>query len=166
MATSNRPRVSNLRGWLESCYASYFGEIVWGPSGCKRSGDQWTLQIRPPPDAEGRGEKPHSWLFKLPRRAGKEEHGGEEHGVGEILAGAIARFARLGDPPHGVGPHCGCFHGAAHLVKIWHEWVRVGGGIFEWLLRKPCIVGFLHVGRKTLCIKAREIVVAGVLRGE
>ena len=30
--------------------ASYFGEIVWGPSGCKRSGHQWTLQIRPPPN--------------------------------------------------------------------------------------------------------------------
>jgi len=45
-----RPRVSNLWGWFESCYASYFGENVWGPSGCKRSGDQWTLQIRPPPD--------------------------------------------------------------------------------------------------------------------
>src|SRR6266480_1751357 len=45
-----RPRLSDLRGWFESCYASYFGEIVWGPSGCKRSGDQWTLQIRPPPN--------------------------------------------------------------------------------------------------------------------
>src|SRR5437773_11391750 len=30
--------------------------------------------------AEGRGEEPHAWLFKLARRAGKEEHGGKEHG--------------------------------------------------------------------------------------
>src|SRR5439155_11871236 len=43
-----RPRVSYLRGWFEFCYTSYFGEIVWGPSSFKRSGDQWTLQIRPP----------------------------------------------------------------------------------------------------------------------
>jgi len=28
----SRPRLSNLRGWFESCYASYFGEIVWGPA--------------------------------------------------------------------------------------------------------------------------------------
>jgi hypothetical protein len=27
---------------------------------------------------EGRGGKPHAWLFKLPRRAGEEEHGGGE----------------------------------------------------------------------------------------
>ena len=46
----SRPRVSNLRGWSESCYTSYFGEIIWGPSGGERSGHQWTLQIRPPPN--------------------------------------------------------------------------------------------------------------------
>jgi hypothetical protein len=36
---------------------------------------------------ERRGGKPHAWLFKFSRRAGKEERGGEKHGVGEILAG-------------------------------------------------------------------------------
>src|SRR5437667_301389 len=54
--------------------------------------------------AEGRGEKPHAWLFKLPRRAGKEEDRSKEHGVGKVLARAIARLARLDDPPRCVGP--------------------------------------------------------------
>src|SRR6266404_3872517 len=48
--------------------------------------------------AEGRGEEPHAWLLKLPRRAGEEEHGRKENGVGEISPGAIARLARLGEP--------------------------------------------------------------------
>ena len=115
---------------------------------------------------EGRGEKPHSWLFKLPCRAGEEEHGSEEDGVGEILAGAIARFARFGDPLCCISPSGGRFRGAAHLVKIRHEWVRVGCAVLEWLLREPGIVGFLHVRWKTLGIKTRELVVAGVLRRE
>src|SRR6266550_4684031 len=48
---------------------------------------------------EGSSGKPHAWLFKLPRRAGKEEDRSKKHGVGEILAGAIARITRLVDPP-------------------------------------------------------------------
>src|SRR5207237_6432840 len=116
--------------------------------------------------AEGCGEKPHSWLLKLARRASKEEHGGKEHGVGEILTGAIARFARLGDPPHSLGSRCRRFRRAADLVKIRHKWVRVGCAILEWLLREPCFVGLLHVGRKTLGIKAGELFVASLLRSE
>src|SRR5438874_7708037 len=116
--------------------------------------------------AESRGVKPHSWRFKLSRRAGKEEHGGKEHGVGEILTGAITRIARLDNPPHRLGPRCRRFRRAADLVKIRHKWVRVGGTILERLLREPCFVGLLHVGRKTLGIKARELFVAGVLRSE
>src|SRR3982751_4426675 len=53
---------------------------------------------------EGRGEKPHSRLFKLSRRASEEEHGGKEHRIGEIFTGLIARFARFGEPPHGLSP--------------------------------------------------------------
>src|SRR6267378_58928 len=87
--------------------------------------------------AKDRGEKPYSWLFKLPRCAGKEEHGGKQHGVGEILAGAIARFARLSDPSRRVRPGCGRFRCAADLVKIRHKGMRVGGAILEWLLREP-----------------------------
>ena len=116
--------------------------------------------------AEGRGEKPHAWLFKLPRRARKEEDRSKKHGVGEILAGAIARITRLVDPPLRVGPRCRRFRRAADLVKIRHKWVRVGGAILEWLLGELRIVGLLHVGRKTLGIKARELFVAGMLRGE
>ena len=44
--------------------------------------------------------------------------------------------------------------------------MRVGGAILEWLLREPRFVGLLHVGRKTLGIKASELFVAGILRGE
>src|SRR6266576_5516908 len=116
--------------------------------------------------AEACGEEPHSWLLKLARRASKEEHGGEEHGVGEILTGAIARFTCLGDPPHSLGSRCRRFRRAADLVEIRHKRVRVGSAILEWLLREPCFVGLLHVGRKTLGIKAREVFVAGVLRSE
>src|SRR5437667_9703549 len=61
---------------------------------------------------EGRGVKPHSWLLKLARRAGKEEHSGKEDGVGEILAGAIARIARLGEPRRCVSSHDRRFLGA------------------------------------------------------
>ncbi|PYL89953.1 MAG: hypothetical protein DMF16_05810 [Verrucomicrobia bacterium] len=82
------------------------------------------------------------------------------------MAGAIARITRLVDPPLRVGPRCRRFRRAADLVKIRHKWVRVGGAILEWLLREPCFVGLLHVGRKTLGIKARELFVAGVLRSE
>src|SRR5437667_9572722 len=117
-------------------------------------------------DTEGCGEKPHSWRFKLSRRAGKEEDRSKKHGVGEILTGAIARITRLVDPPLGVGPRCRRFRRAADLVKIRHKWVRVGSAILERLLREPCFVGLLHVGRKTLGIKARELFVAGVLRSE
>src|SRR5437588_3149237 len=116
--------------------------------------------------AEGSSGKPHAWLFKLPRRARKEEDRSKKHGVGQILAGAIARITRLVDPPLGVGPRCRRFRRAADLVKIRHKWVRVGSAILEWLLREPCFVGLLHVGRKTLGIKARELFVAGVLRSE
>jgi len=35
----------NVRGWSESCYTSYFGKIIWGPSGGKRSGHQWTYRF-------------------------------------------------------------------------------------------------------------------------
>src|SRR6266404_926046 len=34
----------------ESFQGRYFREIVWGPSGFERSGDEWALQIRPQPD--------------------------------------------------------------------------------------------------------------------
>ena len=112
------------------------------------------------------GGKSHSWLLELSRRTGKEEHGREEHGVGEILAGAIARFARLSDPPGCVGSGCRRFRRATDLVKLRHKRVRVGGAILEWLLREPGVVGLLHVGRKTLGIKACELFVTGVLRGE
>src|SRR5205823_12544219 len=115
---------------------------------------------------EGRGVKPHSWRFKLSRRAGKEEHSGKEDGVGEILTGAITRIARLDNPPHRLGPRRRRFRRAADLVKIRHKWVRVGGAILERLLSEPCFIGLLHVGRKTLGIKARELFVAGVLRSE
>ena len=50
--------------------------------------------------AEDCGGKAHAWLLELPRRAGEEKHGGEEHGVGEILTGAIARLPRRRDSPH------------------------------------------------------------------
>src|SRR6266550_4955134 len=56
---------------------------------------------------EGRGVKPHSWRFKLCRRAGKEEHGGKEDGVGEILTGAIARFTCLDYALRCIGSGCG-----------------------------------------------------------
>src|SRR5438309_6318137 len=115
---------------------------------------------------EGRSGKPHSRLFKLPRRARKEEDRSKKHGVGEILTGAIARIARLGDPRRCVSPSCRRFRGAADLVEVRHKWVRVGSAILEWLLREPCFVGLLHIGRKTLGIKARELFVAGVLRSE
>src|SRR5437762_6518249 len=115
---------------------------------------------------EGRGVKPHSWRFKLSCRAGKEEHSGKEDGVGEILAGAITRIARLGEPRRCVSPRGRRFLGAADLVKIRHKWVRVGSAILEWLLREPCFVGLLHIGRKTLGIKAGELFVASLLRSE
>ena len=98
--------------------------------------------------AEGRGEKPYSWLFKLPSRPGKEQDGGKEHGVGKILSGAIARFPRRGDPPRCVSPGCDRFHGAADLVEIRHKWVRVGGAILEWLLREPFFIGIFTSGGK------------------
>src|SRR5947207_7799397 len=115
---------------------------------------------------EGSSGKPHAWLLKLPRRARKEEDRSKKHGVGEILAGAIARITRLGDPRRCVSPSCRRFRGAADLVEIRHKWVRISSAILEWLLRDPCIVGLLHVGGKTLSIKARELFVAGVLRSE
>src|SRR3977135_4520784 len=112
------------------------------------------------------GREPHARLFKLPRRASEEEHGGEEHGVGEKLPGTISRFARLDEPLHRIGPRRRRVRGAADLVKIRHEWVRISGAILEWLLRKPCVAGLLHVRRKPLGIKAREPFVTGLLRGE
>src|SRR5438552_16897177 len=104
---------------------------------------------------EGSSGKPHAWLFKLPRRARKEEDRSKKHGVGEILAGAIARITRLVDPPLRVGPRCRRFRRAAGLRKIRHTCVRVGSAILERLLREPCFARLLHVGRKTLSIKAR-----------
>src|SRR5438270_12650632 len=115
---------------------------------------------------EGSSGKPHAWLFKLPRRARKEEDRSKKHGVGEILAGAIARITRLGDPRRCISPSCRRFRGAADLVEIRHKWVRISSAILEWLLREPRIVSVPHVGRKTLSIKARELFVAGVLRSE
>src|SRR5438445_5897133 len=115
---------------------------------------------------EASSGKPHSCLLKLPRRARKEEDRSKKHGVGEILTGAIARIARLGDPRRSVSPSCRRFRGAADLVEVRHKWVRVGSAILEWLLRQPCFVGLLHIGRKTLGIKARELFVASLLRSE
>jgi len=115
---------------------------------------------------EDRGGKPHTRLLKLPRRPGKKEHGGKEHSVGEILAGTIARFARLGDPRGCISPGCGRFLRAANLIKVRHKWVRISGAILERLLPEPCFIGLLHVGRKTFGIKARELFVPVVLRGD
>ena len=54
----------------------------------------------------------------------------------------------------------------AEQARISETMLRISGAILKWLLREPGVVGLLHVRRKTLGIKARELFVAGVLRGE
>src|SRR4030095_16601059 len=115
---------------------------------------------------EERRGKPHAWLLKLARSTGKEEDCREEHGVREILARAITRFARLGDTPDRVGPHRCRLRRAADLIEIRHERMRVSRRILEWLLRDANGIGLLYVGRKAPGIEVRELLVAGLLRGE
>src|SRR5215470_16411276 len=80
----------------------------------------------------------------------EEKNRREQHSVGEILARQIAGPARL--LYFGRG-RCRCFSrfaGAGNFVKVRHEGMRIGLGIFEWLLREPCVVGFTDIRRKTL----------------
>src|SRR5437867_13435350 len=55
---------------------------------------------------------------------------------------------------------------APRFVEPWHKWMRIGVRIFKRSLRQPCIVSLAHIGRKTLYVKVRQLLVARLFRGE
>src|SRR5438477_1763414 len=108
----------------------------------------------------------HPALLELSRGAGEEKHCGKQNSVREVLTGNSAGVARLLQATRSLSVSLGGLARSPHFVEFRHKRMRVRLRIFKRPLCQPCIVSLAHIGRKTLYVKVRQLLVARLFRGE
>src|SRR5262249_16020776 len=108
----------------------------------------------------------HAALLKPARSIRKEKYCGEQHSVGEILAGNATGHASL---PLTFSSLCGRFGGFAGSwchIELGDKWMRICIWIFEGLLCDPSVISLTQLRRKAFNVKVHEVFVSGLMRSK